>query len=90
MRAYIYVGVYIHKIWDFWTRQIAEGEFCLLVIPFCIFDNKTCSWKCGHGLHWYGWMWKHVYFNISVYFVVDTTCVLILIFSALFIDSDFY
>ena len=34
MRAYIYVGVYIHKIWDFWTRQIAEGEFCLLVIPF--------------------------------------------------------
>ena len=88
--GYIYVRIYIHKTWDFWTRQTVEGEFCLLVIPFCIFDNKNCFRKCGDGLHRYGCTWKHVYFNILIYFIVDTTCVLILIFYSLFIDSHFY
>ena len=61
-----------------------EGEFSCLFNPVYIFNSKTCTWKHGHGCHWYGWkkhhhegiMWKHVLAFICFSFIYLFVCLI--------------
>ena len=44
---------------DVWTRHGDEGWFSRLFNLPCLFDKKTCTWKRGHGRHWYVWKEPH-------------------------------
>ena len=37
----------------FVARHAIKGELSLLFNPICLFDNKTCTKKRGHGRNWY-------------------------------------
>ena len=57
------VKINIEHNWE--SRNGKPGMFGLGMAPretfwpfqpnffFFFFDNKTCTWKCGHGHHWY-------------------------------------
>ena len=39
--------------WDVGARNGVKWEFSPLFNPVYLFDNKACTWKRGHGRHWY-------------------------------------
>ena len=70
------------------ARHGTKGELSCLFNPVCLFDSKACVPRnvvmvaidmCRKSLitgRWiYGITWKHVYFNIFRFFVVDTNSV---------------
>ena len=68
----------------------AAEDFSRLFNPVRLFENKTCTWKCGHGCQVWkrpitgDWIseitWKYTYSNISNFFIPDTTSLLKFVF----------
>ena len=59
----------------FLTIRLVPGNVVMVAIDMCGKSPITGEWI-------YGITWKHVYFNISVLFIADTTSILKLVFPA--------
>ena len=69
------------QTWNVWARHSTQWKFSLLFNLVYLSDNKTCTWKRGHGPHWYVWKepitgkwiygitWKHVLAFIFCLFI---------------------
>ena len=67
---------------DVWARHGAKGGFSRLFNPVYLFDNKTCTWKRGHGHQYVRKKPQHGGVDIWNYM---KTCISFYVFRLLFI-----